>query len=40
MAVSALVPLAELFGDVDALRSQTEGRGSLAMRHARYDFAP
>lgn len=39
MVVSAFVPLAELFGYVDALRSRSEGRGSVTMRHARYDFA-
>lgn len=40
MVVSAFVPLAELFGYVDAVRSRSEGRGSVTMRHARYDFAP
>jgi elongation factor G len=38
MVVSALVPLSELFGYVDALRSRSEGRGSVTMRHSHYDF--
>jgi len=38
--ISAFVPLAELFGYVDALRSRSAGRGSVTMQHARYDWAP
>ncbi|MBL8954831.1 MAG: elongation factor G [Myxococcaceae bacterium] len=38
--ISAFVPLAELFGHVASLRSRSTGRGSVTMRHARYDFAP
>ncbi len=38
--ISAFVPLAELFGYVDALRSRSAGRGSVTMRHARYDLVP
>jgi elongation factor G len=37
MVVSAHVPLSELFGYVDALRSLSEGRGSVSMQHAHYD---
>jgi elongation factor G len=36
MVVEALVPLAELFGYVDALRSKTEGRGTCSMRPHGY----
>jgi elongation factor G len=37
MVVSAHVPLAELFGYVDALRSLSEGRGSVSMQSSHYD---
>ncbi|MFT3843031.1 MAG: elongation factor G [Myxococcaceae bacterium] len=40
MVVSAFVPLAELFGYVDALRSRSEGRGTVSMERSHYDFAP
>ena len=40
MVVSAVVPLAELFGYVDALRSRSEGRGSVTMRPAGYEPVP
>jgi elongation factor G len=40
MVVSAFVPLAELFGYVDALRSRSEGRGTVAMERSHYDLAP
>ena len=36
MVVDAFVPLAELFGYVDALRSRTEGRGTVSMRPHGY----
>jgi elongation factor G len=37
MVVSAHVPLAELFGYVDALRSLSEGRGSVSMHRSHYE---
>lgn len=37
MVITAHVPLAELFGYVDALRSRSEGRGSVSMQMAHYD---
>lgn len=40
MVVTAHVPLAELFGYVDALRSRSEGRASVTMEKSHYDFAP
>jgi elongation factor G len=36
MVVSAHVPLAELFGYVDALRSLSEGRGNVSMQRSHY----
>jgi elongation factor G len=38
MVVTAHVPLAELFGYVDALRSKSEGRGGVTMTKSHYDF--
>jgi elongation factor G len=40
MIVSAFVPLAELFGYVDALRSRSEGRGSVTMQKSHYAVTP
>jgi elongation factor G len=39
-AISALVPLAEMFGYASHLRSQTQGRGSYSMELAHYAQAP
>ena len=38
--VDALVPLAEMFGYTTALRSLTEGRGSLTMEFSHYSQVP
>lgn len=39
-AVTAVVPLAELFGYATALRSRTQGRGTFTTRPAGYAPAP
>ncbi len=39
-AVSAKVPLAEMFGYTTTLRSMTEGRGSMTMEFDHYDVVP
>ena len=38
--IRAKVPLAEMFGYVTTLRSQTEGRGSFNMEFAEYAIIP
>jgi elongation factor G len=38
--ISAEVPLAEMFGYVNALRSMSQGRAQYTMQFARYDAAP
>jgi elongation factor G len=38
--ISALVPLANLFGYTTALRSVTQGRGTSTMRFSHYEPAP
>ena len=38
--VSALVPLAEMFGYATVLRSMTQGRGTYSMQLGRYDVMP
>jgi len=40
LAIQALVPLAELFGDGGNLRSLTEGRAYSSMQPSHYDLAP
>ncbi len=39
-AISAMVPLAEMFGYINTLRSMTSGRGNFTMEFARYDVVP
>jgi len=38
--IKAKVPLSEMFGYVNDLRSSTQGRASYSMEFARYDIAP
>ena len=38
--VNAKVPLSEMFGYMNKLRSMTSGRGSFTMEFARYDVVP
>ncbi|MCW1930418.1 MAG: elongation factor G [Candidatus Kerfeldbacteria bacterium] len=38
--VSALVPLAEMFGYTTSLRSMTQGRGNASMQFEKYDEVP
>jgi elongation factor G len=40
LAVSALVPLSEMFGYVGDLRSATQGRAAYTMQFARYEEVP
>lgn len=39
-AVNATVPLSEMFGYINNLRSMTSGRGTFTMEFARYDVVP
>jgi elongation factor G len=39
-AISAKVPLSEMFGYTTSLRSMTEGRGSMTMEFDHYDVVP
>ncbi len=38
--VNAMVPLSEMFGYVNSLRSMTEGRATFTMEFGRYDVVP
>jgi elongation factor G len=38
--VRAVVPLSEMFGYINSLRSMTEGRASFTMEFSRYDIVP
>jgi elongation factor G len=38
--IKAIVPLAEMFGYVNDLRSSTQGRANYTMHFARYEEAP
>jgi elongation factor G len=38
--VNALVPLSEMFGYVNSLRSMTEGRATFTMEFGKYDVVP
>ena len=38
--VSALVPLAEMFGYANSIRSRTQGRASYTMEFGHYDAVP
>jgi elongation factor G len=39
-AVAATVPLSEMFGYINTLRSMTSGRGNFTMEFSRYDVVP
>ncbi len=39
-SISAVVPLAEMFGYMNKLRSMTSGRGAFTMEFERYDVVP
>lgn len=39
-AISATVPLSEMFGYINNLRSMTSGRGNFTMEFSRYDVVP
>jgi elongation factor G len=38
--IKAIVPLKEMFGYVNEIRSSTQGRASYSMQFARYEEAP
>jgi elongation factor G len=38
--VNAMVPLSEMFGYVNSLRSMTEGRATFTMEFGKYDVVP
>jgi elongation factor G len=38
--IKAMVPLKEMFGYVNDIRSSTQGRASYSMQFARYEEAP
>jgi elongation factor G len=38
--IRALVPLAEMFGYANELRSKTQGRATYSMQFAQYDQVP
>ncbi|MDR1922435.1 MAG: hypothetical protein LBS31_11965, partial [Candidatus Adiutrix sp.] len=37
--ITAVAPMAELFGYSTAIRSQTQGRGAFSMQFSHYDVA-
>jgi elongation factor G len=39
-AIKGIVPLSEMFGYMNQLRSMTSGRGAFTMEFARYDIVP
>jgi elongation factor G len=39
-SISAIVPLSEMFGYMNKLRSMTSGRGAFTMEFERYDVVP
>jgi elongation factor G len=38
--IKAMVPLAEMFGYVNSMRSNTQGRATFSMHFAHYEEAP
>ena len=38
--ITAMVPLSEMFGYSNALRSKTQGRGNFSMEFAHYEGVP
>ena len=39
-SITAMVPLAEMFGYATALRSMTQGRGAFSMEPSHYEEVP
>jgi len=38
--ITAMVPLANMFGYINNLRSMTQGRASYSMEFSHYDYVP